>query len=271
MYCFHISENVPFPENIRQDIRNSQNECKEIIKNPPMSFNYHPDIKFEHKELLELSLEDELAVITKFYEKSLKLTNTLKYDMKPDNIVLFMKCLSKLSKVQFEHSKMVFMDKISNSNFTLTLEKYLWNLPFFKIKEKLNNKYFWDDPNNFWENTFCFYEHVLATVPYAVIKILPRLFNVIKMTIINLQIEQMEYLDPKLQEKFESLVVQLKVAKQKHHRKLVIIGISSSTSYTYNIIILISMITFRKEKILMKVSQFQTALLKYLFFPPSMN
>ncbi|XP_077301316.1 NFX1-type zinc finger-containing protein 1-like [Arctopsyche grandis] len=144
-------------------------------------------VVFGFKQLLDMSSKDGSEILMVFSQQNRKFDNTLTKEIKPDNIVLFMKCISKVCGVMFDESKTNIMTKLCESNFLNTFEKYILNLPYATTDMKMQNKLFWDDCDDFWKNVFAFYDCVISSTPDLALGILSKLIDFSKITLQNLK------------------------------------------------------------------------------------
>lgn len=177
-----------------------------------------------YKELLDLSTKDGLEILLRFTHQNKKFANTLQKSaevLKPDLIVLFMKCVSKICDVAFDQSKSSILGKISQSEFIAALERYFLDLPYVKINDKQFNRLFWYDCDDFWNNVFKFYNCVISIMPSIALDTLPRLVDVNKMTIQGLRDHQKERFQDEMLETFDDIQIRLVLLKEEAAAKLV--------------------------------------------------
>ncbi|XP_077298494.1 NFX1-type zinc finger-containing protein 1-like [Arctopsyche grandis] len=181
------------------------------------------EVTIGYRELLELSEKDGTEILLRFTQQNLKFANTLRKSaeaLKPDLIVLFMKCVSKVCEVAFDESKSSILGKISQSEFMATLERYFLDLPYVKINDKQSNSLFWYDCDDFWINVFKFYNCVISLMPSIALDTLPRLVDVNKLTIQGLRDHQKERFQDELLENFDDIQIRLVLLKEEAAAKL---------------------------------------------------
>ncbi|XP_077298367.1 NFX1-type zinc finger-containing protein 1-like [Arctopsyche grandis] len=171
-------------------------------------------ITFGFKQLLEMSSQDGSEILMVFSRQNKKFTNTLTKDFSPDNIVLFMNCLSKVCIVNFNESKANIMTKVCQSNFLESFEKYILNLPYVKMNEKKMNKLFWDDYNGFWKNVFTFYNCVITLMPNIALDTLTKLVDYSKVILQGLQDRQKLRFEDGLQQSLTDIQTRMTLTKE---------------------------------------------------------
>lgn len=142
---------------------------------------------FGFRQLLDMSSKDGSEILMVFSQQNKKFDNTLDKDIKPDNIVLFMKCISKVCTVIFDESKTNIVTKICQSNFVNTFEKYILNLPYSTPDMKMQNKLFWNDCDDFWKNVLAFYDCIISSTPDLALGTLSKLIDFNKITLHSLK------------------------------------------------------------------------------------
>ncbi|XP_077298497.1 NFX1-type zinc finger-containing protein 1-like [Arctopsyche grandis] len=183
--------------------------------------NQTVDVSFGYKQLLDLSSKDGSEILLAFSQQKKRFDGTLTTSIKPDNIVLFMKCISKVCNVAFNESKTSILAKVCQSNLVSTLEQYFLTLPYAKANDKQYNKLFWNNCDDFWKNVFTFYNCVLALMPSLFLDTVPRLIDVNKMTLNGLEENQKVFCSKELLQILADVKMRLNVIKEELAAKLI--------------------------------------------------
>ncbi|KAJ3662954.1 hypothetical protein Zmor_007268 [Zophobas morio] len=90
-----------------------------------------------------------------------------------DAIVLFIKILRKVTDATFDERKYKVLQMYLDDNFVEQLTKYILFLPLQNMDRKNRNRYFWKNPDEFWNNVIGICQEVSDAIPTFARKILP--------------------------------------------------------------------------------------------------
>lgn len=187
-------------------------------------------VSFGSKQLVDLSSKDGSEILIAFSQQKKKFNGILATRIKPDNIVLFMKCISKVCNVAFNESKTSILTRVCQSNLVSTLEQYFLSLPYAKANNKQYNKLFWNNCDDFWKNVFTFYNCVIALKPCLFLDTVLRLIDVNKMVLHDLEENQKVFCSLELLQILTNIKMRLDVNKEEIAAKLVNLQFSEETS-----------------------------------------
>ncbi|CAH0398415.1 unnamed protein product [Chilo suppressalis] len=119
------------------------------------------------KALEEISFTDAKDILAKINinrEAFLDLLSS-NIESNKDMYTLIVKTMSKVCQSSFDELKLRLLLEIINSQFIVNLRNYIMDLPFTEQKDKIKNKYYWTNPNQFWEHLIVLFECIFNMVP----------------------------------------------------------------------------------------------------------
>lgn len=176
-------------------------------------------------KLLEISKLEPGEIFLKFNIQHKYFINLLNEDLKPDKIVVLVKCLAKLCDIKFDKSKETILAEICNSNVLKSIEKYMYSLPSTPFSEKRLNQYFWKDVEDFWHNLLRFMTEIIEILPKQAKMLLPSIINTLKNTLEDLETHHKEKISFDLYKNFikiqENLTSTLEMVFIIYYKKLI--------------------------------------------------
>lgn len=173
------------------------------------------DIGF--KKLEEIYVKDSDEIICILEKQELGFDKMLQNEMTPDKIILIMRLVKKLCGSAFKENTGKILALLCCKQFLDQLKSYIQDINIQDSHDKYKNKYFWNDPEQFWESILIFFETLINVRPNTACDCLPKL---IKVTVNTIQMFE-QPVSEKIKEKMEDIQTKLIMCQEEREKKTV--------------------------------------------------
>lgn len=172
-----------------------------------------PDIGF--KKLQEIKEMDSDKIICLLEKEENDFDKLLKEQLSPDKIVFIMHIIKKICESAFTESTGKILAVVCNEEFLIQLKQYMQDINVQDEQDKAINKFFWNDANLFWKSVLIFFETLLKILPNLACDVLPKMIQVLVVTIRDFT----ENIEESIEERLKEIQFKLKVCQEERERE----------------------------------------------------
>ncbi|XP_044270386.1 NFX1-type zinc finger-containing protein 1-like [Tribolium madens] len=177
--------------------------------------------KMGFKALQDLLNKDSEDLILELSNIKRGIQDYIKTSLSDDGIILFVKVLKKVSDSAFVENKYKVLQLYLDETFVDKLVKYIALLPMQNELDRRNNKFFWENTDDFWNNIIGICQDIYDAIPRFAFKVLPNIMKSLLVCFPAFQDQHKQHISDGIKENVNKLneSIQIMIAEEEEKKK----------------------------------------------------